>query len=138
GRPENAVTGTLFMVNGSRSDAITVPALYSRMRLWRNTSVATLQPGQTSTFPTNSLGYEWDAVLDNGFLPPGLVKFSSTTINVSTYLLDYGTNFGNGTATHQLTLYKHSSGALVFGAGTIQWSYGLAGSITDSRMQQAT
>ena len=30
-----------------------------------------------------------------------------------------------GTATHSLTLYRHASGALVFGAGTIQWSWGL-------------
>src|SRR5262249_35626318 len=28
-------------------------------------------------------------------------------------------------ATHHLTLYRHPSGALVFGAGTVQWSWGL-------------
>jgi hypothetical protein len=27
--------------------------------------------------------------------------------------------------THNLSLYKHSSGGLVFGAGTVQWSWGL-------------
>ena len=30
-----------------------------------------------------------------------------------------------GTATHNLTLYRAPSGALVFGAGTVQWSWGL-------------
>jgi hypothetical protein len=30
----------------------------------------------------------------------------------------------NGTATHHLTLYRAASGALVFGAGTVQWSWG--------------
>ena len=30
-----------------------------------------------------------------------------------------------GTANHALTLYRHASGALVFGAGTVQWSWGL-------------
>ena len=30
-----------------------------------------------------------------------------------------------GRATHNLTLYRHASGALVFGAGTVQWSWGL-------------
>ena len=42
------------------------------------------------------------------------------------------------------TLYKAPSGALVFGAGTVQWSWGLdanhdrAGTPADARMQQAT
>jgi hypothetical protein len=46
--------------------------------------------------------------------------------------------------THALTLYRAPSGALVFGSGTVQWSWGLddqhdrAGTPTDSRMQQAT
>ena len=54
----------------------------------------------------------------------------------------------NSTATHHLTLYRAPSGALVFGAGTVQWSFGLdqaagagdAGSLTppDPAMQQAT
>src|SRR5262249_29013850 len=45
------------------------------------------------------------------------------------------------TATHSLTLYRHSSGALVFGAGTVQWAWGLddrGGSAPDQAMQQAT
>ena len=60
------------------------------------------------------------------------------------YLLDYGSSYGTGTATHALTLYRHSSGALVFGAGTVQWSWGLdavhdcSGAPADPRMQQAT
>ena len=40
-------------------------------------------------------------------------------------LQDYGSTYGAGTATHSLTLYRHASGALVFGAGTVQWSWGL-------------
>jgi len=51
---------------------------------------------------------------------------------------------GNGIATHHLTLYRASSGALVFGAGTIYWAWGLdsihaiPGAPTDPNMQQAT
>ena len=33
--------------------------------------------------------------------------------------------FDSGTATHHLTLYRHARGALVFGAGTVQWAWGL-------------
>src|SRR5262249_53595274 len=52
GRPENALSGTWFMVNGIRTtDSIIVPSTYSQLRIWRNTSVATLAPGTSATFP---------------------------------------------------------------------------------------
>jgi hypothetical protein len=122
GRPENALTGTLFRMNDSgTSYAITVPASYGKMRFWRNTSVANLAPGTSATLTNNTLGYEWDESPGNGFQPAGLAPLSSTTITTSgSFLLDYGSTYGAGTATHSLSLYRHSSGALVFGAGTIQ------------------
>ena len=97
------------------------------MRFWRNTTVATLSPGATATLSADTLGYEWDEDIDNGFRPAGLARLSSTTQNVSQRLLDEGSDYGPGAATHTLTLYRHSSGALVFGAGTVQWSWGLDG-----------
>src|SRR4051794_790418 len=38
GRPENALSGTIFMVNGStsRADSIKVPAAFRSLRFWRN------------------------------------------------------------------------------------------------------
>ena len=39
GRPPNALTGQLFIVNSGASD-ITVPSTYKNLRLWRNTAVA--------------------------------------------------------------------------------------------------
>jgi hypothetical protein len=143
GRPENALSGTIFWVNEFRNDPIYVPQADGQMRFWRNTSIATLQPGQVATLPAGTLGYEWDVDADNGFRPPGLFPLSTTTVAVSTYLLDNHT-FGNGVATHHLTMYRASSGALVFGAGTVQWSWGLdathaiSGTPTDPNMQQAT
>ncbi|MGF9764639.1 N,N-dimethylformamidase beta subunit family domain-containing protein, partial [Microvirga sp. 0TCS3.31] len=126
GKPENSLTGTMFQVDSYRADAITVPYDDADLRFWRNTSVATLQPGQTATLTKNYLGYEWDAAPDNGFDPAGLVKLSSTTIPVDKYLRDYGTRTGSyPTATHNLTLYRAPSGALVFGAGTVYWAWGL-------------
>jgi methionine-rich copper-binding protein CopC len=127
GRPENAVTGTLFMVNGYRADAMQVPASYGRNRFWRNTSIASATG--TTTFPTGTLGYEWDTDADNGFRPPGAVPLSFTNVNVTggQYVLqDYGNTYGEGPMTHSLMLYRdQTSGALVFGAGTVQWSWGL-------------
>ncbi len=145
GYPENALTGTLFMINGNVNNAITVPAEYAPMRLWRNTSVANLQPGQVATFPNGTLGYEWDEAPDNSFAPAGLVLLSRTTLaSPNKFLLDFGATYGAGVATHSLVLYRDPSGAYVFGAGTIQWSWGLdavhdrPGTPTDIRMQQAT
>ncbi|RFB85568.1 adhesin, partial [Rhizobium leguminosarum bv. trifolii] len=145
GNPENSLTGQLFKVDdvGSNLSAITVKYDDANLRFWRNTSVANLQPGQTATLTKNYLGYEWDEAPDNGFDPAGLVKLSSTTLPVSTYLLDYGNTTGNATATHNLTLYRAPSGALVFGAGTVYWTWGLSdnhdnqATPTDPRVQQA-
>ncbi|MBD2335808.1 DUF4082 domain-containing protein [Calothrix sp. FACHB-156] len=143
GRPENALSGTIFEVNGG-TRAIQVPAADGKMRFWRNTNIANLPAGSTATLTDGTLGYEWDEDVDNGFRPPGLIKLSTTVANNVEILQDYGSTYANGTATHNLTLYKHSSGALVFGSGTIQWPWGLDGNhdrvITtpDVRMQQAT
>jgi N,N-dimethylformamidase beta subunit-like, C-terminal/Bacterial Ig domain/Purple acid Phosphatase, N-terminal domain len=147
GRPENALNGTIFMVNRG-SAAITVPAAYAKLRLWRNTSVATLGAGQTATLGSQTLGYEWDEDLDNGFRPTGLFDLSSTTVSVPELLQDYGNTYSAGTAVHHLTMYRAGSGALVFGAGTVQWAWGLdvnhdtlpdfGPTAPDPRMQQAT
>ncbi|HSC92510.1 MAG TPA: DUF4082 domain-containing protein [Gaiellaceae bacterium] len=148
GRPENALTGTLFTVNAYREDALTVPATDGRLRFWRGTSVASLAPGEVATFPAGILGHEWDEDVDNGSRPAGLFNVSTTTLSVDKHLVDEGTRYVAGTATHHLSLYRASSGALVFGAGTVQWGWGLddvhdvysnhAPLPPDQRLQQAT
>ncbi len=144
GRPENALTGTIFRVNDGATASIVVPAEDGRMRFWRNTSVATLGAGESATLPFGTLGYEWDEDADNGYRPAGLIRLSSTTVSNAPLLVDWGTNYSAGTANHALTLYKAPSGALVFGAGTVQWAWGLdsvhdrGGAPADPRMQQAT
>ena len=124
-QPENSLTGTIFTVNAWRHDALEVPARFSRLRFWRNTSVAELQPGEKRTIKPGLLGHEWDEDLDNGFRPPGLVRLSETTVNNLWMIQDYVANCDSGTATHSLVIYRSSSGSLVFGAGTVQWSWGL-------------
>src|SRR6185503_15275131 len=92
--------------------------------LWNNTRVQNLTSG-FATLAADTLGYEWDEDLDNGSRPAGLIHLSSTTVNGVEKILDFGETVGIGAATHNLTLYRHSSGALVFGAGTVQWAWGL-------------
>jgi hypothetical protein len=164
--PENVMTGQEFMVNSSgNNDDIQVPYQYAKLFLWKNTAVAqetsSSQPvvlGSNLGSLTNdspgfgTLGYEWDIDADNGFRPAGEIDMSSTTdTKTSSFVQDYGTNPTSTTAnptteTHHLTLYRAASGALVFGAGTVQWAWGLdnnnpiqnGSGASDKNMQQAT
>jgi len=151
-KPSNEVTGTFFQVDGTNVNAaITIPYGETRLRFWRNTSVAQTAPGNTASLAPNLLGYEWDSAPDNGFDPAGLIDLSTTTIPEDT---EYNTNWGSvdtsGTATHSLVEYRDpTSGALVFGAGTVFWSWGLSNkhdnspspfssNASDPSVQQAT
>ena len=126
GAPENALVGTLSTVDESgKLLNVTIPASMSQFRLWRNTSIATGNGGTLA----NLLGYEWQSDLNNGSRPPGLIDLSSSTYNNQPLFVNNGAlPDGTGTATHSLTLYRNpTSGALVFSAGTVMWSWGLDG-----------
>jgi len=126
-KPENALTGQISW-DGTTS-TITVPDTYKNIRFWRNTAVAGLGSGQTATLTNGTLGYEWDWEQYPGSYPSGRITMSKTDFNGHT---------------HKLSMYKHSSGAWVFGAGTVQWSWGLddehdrGSDPVDISMQQAT
>ncbi len=127
--PENSLTGQIGW--GIGDFALKVPDTYKNYRFWRNTGVASLGSGQTATLADNTIGFEWDfdQPLYNSTYPAGRVALSYTDLN---------------SKIHKITLYRHSNGALVFGAGTVQWSWGLDGthdrtaSTPDASMQQAT
>ncbi len=128
-RPENDLSGQLSWSN-SRG-AIQVPAIYKDMGFWRNTSIAGLASGEIATLPYGTLGDEWDAYQDAyaSTYPQHRILLSSTFYHQQT---------------HNLSLYRHSSGALVFAAGTINWAWGLdemhdePSSPASRDMQQAT
>jgi hypothetical protein len=144
GRPENALTGTIFTVNCCKEDTIRVTGTYRTQPFWRNTRVASLSSTGSTTLTAGMLNYEWDEDLNNGSRPAGLTRLSATTISGVNKLQDNGNTYASGTATHSLTLYRHSSGALVFGAGTVQWSWGLdsnhdrGSAAADTAVRQAT
>jgi len=130
--PENSLSGQISWSN-SRG-AIEVPAIYKDFGFWRNTSIAGSSTGQTVSLPYGTLGDEWDAYQDlyASTYPAHRILFSSTLLHGQI---------------HNLSLYRHSSGALVFGAGTIQWAWGLdenhdndsgPNSLPSADMQQAT
>ena len=131
-KPENALTGQISW--DGIAGTIQVPDTYKNLRFWRNTAVATLGTGATATLTNGTLGYEWDWYQYVSTYPPGRVTMSSTTLDGKI---------------HNLSLYKDvTSKALVFGAGTVQWAWGLdanhdvnvlsSGGPADQNMQQAT
>ncbi len=142
GRPENALSGQSFMVNCCATDMV-VGSADGKMRFWRNTRVANLAANATTTIGNNVIGYEWDEDLDNGSRPAGAFRLSQTASS-GDVLQDYGSTYAGGPATHSMTMYKAPSGALVFGAGTIQWPWALDGNhdrgsaAPDTAAQQAT
>jgi hypothetical protein len=141
GMPENALTGTGFMANHDDL-AVTVTRQQGKLRLWRNTELTTMTEPSRELAP-HTIGYESNEDLDNGFRPSGLVHLSTTVGPTAELLQDYGKLVLPGTTTHHLTLYRASSGALVFSAGSVQWAWGLdqkhdgRGAPADLRMQQA-
>ena len=147
--PENSLTGQLFAVNGFRKDSMTVTAAESKLRLWRNTTIAKLRHGGIYRTPRGLLGYEWDTFSDDCFRPPGLFALSKTALHVQNYMSEsFGASYrGSGYVTHKLAMYRHipakyrtegnngkAAGAnsqkipssLVFGTGTVQWSWALS------------
>ena len=124
-RPENSLSGQLFLADGSgEAGALDVPSDYADLRFWRNTAVAS--GNGASDIAPGLIGYEWDVVPNDENRPAGLILLSSSTLNWSEILTDQGNRVEPGTATHNLSLYRADSGALVFGAGTVFWSWGLS------------
>ena len=134
--PENSLSGQIsWRLN---EVPITVPSEFAPLRFWRGTEVGALDPGGAGqvTLAPGTLGYEWDPEYPEyaNFYPAGRLPLSTTTAESS---------FG-GPSTHHLNLYRAESGALVFGAGTVQWSWGLdsnhdrGSAAEDTTMQQAT
>ena len=124
-KPENAVTGTIGVVGPSRNDRLVVPSKFSKLRFWRDTDIAALPDGDSAVMGRGIVGEEWDEDIDNGSRPAGLIRLSETTVDNVPYLQDWGSTYDSGTATHTMTLYRAPSGALVFSAGSTQFSWGL-------------
>ncbi len=75
------------------------------------------------------VGYEWDGVVNNGLTPAGLVVLSSSPANPDAGV---GPGLPTGTPTNisNAVRYTAASGAKVFSSGSIQWVWGLNGSLT--------
>ena len=77
-QPENALTGQLWTVNccsyADTGAVLPTPSCESgEIPPW-----PACQSGQTYTMPDETLGYEWDSDVDNGFRPAGEIDMSQT------------------------------------------------------------
>jgi hypothetical protein len=130
-KPENALTGQISWAENSVS--MTVPDTYKANRFWRNTTVASLATGNAATMTLGTVGYEWDpeSTTYQSSYPSGRILLSSTSVTG---------------LTHHASLYRYNNAnrAWVFGAGTVQWSWGLdnihdnGSDPASTDMQQAT
>lgn len=125
--PENSLVGIQYIGdNDSLYFPLRVTAEQARDPLYRHTALQTMPENTYIQIGEDILGWEWDAVTDNGNTPPGLEVLAASPV-YGLRLLDAG-NFEAGTSqpsTAHLTRYTAESGALVMAFGTNQWGWGL-------------
>ena len=151
--PENQLLGSMFQASQLQAGAfpLQIPAAnpqghYAGDRIWRNTGIST---GSTTSIGDHLIGWEWDAIpTQPQYLsrqPAGVKPLASSTVPLSEnieWLQDEGRLYAptpapGMCACGQAVKYTAPSGALVFAAGTIDWSFGLAPN-PDPRIIQAT
>jgi len=107
--PENGVMGVMFEQQTDNSYAYVIQDANSW--IYDNTGFV------EGSSVRGIVGYEYDKVWDNGFTPAGLTVLSNSPVHGCC---------GGFSSDANSTIYTAPSGARVFAAGTIQWSWGLA------------
>jgi N,N-dimethylformamidase beta subunit-like protein/HYDIN/CFA65/VesB family protein/centrosomal CEP192-like protein len=107
--PENGLIGVMYQDQVDKDYAYVVQNASSWVYAGTGFINGTSIPG--------IVGYEYDKVWNNGQTPPGLTVLSNSPV--------VGCCEGSGNSFSNSSLYTAPSGARVFAAGTIQWSFGL-------------
>ncbi len=107
GAPENELLGVMF----SQWARIDQPWIVAGAGSWVYEGTG-LSDGDTLPL---LVGYESDALADNGHTPPGLVALASGPV----------ARHDGAPGWHHASVYEAPSGAFVFTAGTLAWSWGL-------------
>jgi len=119
-RTENTLTGQLFRISAHVSVAITVPFAQKTLPIWRNaSSVQALTTGQTYASTTGVLGDEVDCADGSSGQPSNLVQLCPTPTGTQTSGANAAGTIYTTTVslTAGFTLYRRSSGALIFNTG---------------------
>ena len=128
GRPENALTGQYFLVNSGHLGHQGPGPVRQAALLAQHGGREPDAGADADARPRHRHARLRVGRRRRQRLPAG--RASSTSPRrpsaASQSFTDYGSNVDRtATATHHLTLYRAPSGALVFGAGTVQWAWGL-------------
>jgi hypothetical protein len=143
--PENGLLGAQYVGdNDEFFFPLQVSAEEAKDRIYRNTGLEDMPPGTVAYLGQQIVGWEWDAVVDNGSTPQGLQILASSPV-YGMVLQDAG-NSRNGTVSKAIahtTRYITPGSAIVFSSGTIQWSWGLGAQgvrvvAPDRQIQQIT
>jgi hypothetical protein len=125
GRPENELVGIMYDARQNQS----FPFVVANSSHWVYAGTGVRDGDALAPI----VGYEFDRVFDNGRTPPNLEVLARSPV-----IRRDGTH-----GVHNASIYTAPSGAWVFAAGTIQWSWGLAGglgahSFADRTVQRMT
>lgn len=125
GRPENELIGVMYDSYQKQS----FPFVAANTSHWVYAGTGVKDGDALAPI----VGYEFDRVFDNGRTPPNLVVLARSPV----------VGFDGTPGVHNASIYTASSGAWVFAAGTIEWSWGLAGglgphSLADRAVQRMT
>jgi YD repeat-containing protein len=168
-QPENSLLGSMYVGDNDNFDyPLTIPATngadeFAGDRIWRNTGIS---QGASTTINSKINGWEWDSIPTQAqylsHQPSGVKRVTLTDVGSAPsppeWIQDEGLLYSTTPPPGQPTgvsavKYTAPSGALVFAAGTIQWSWGLAPhyldkpsesyedppvDLSDPRIQQAT
>jgi YD repeat-containing protein len=140
--PENSLLGSMYVGDNDNFDyPLTVPATndqdeFSGDRIWRNTGIS---ESSNTKIGTNLNGWEWDSIPTQAQYasrePSGVKRLSLSDVGTAPsppeWIQDEGLLYSTlpppgQPSTVSAVKYTAASGALVFAAGTIQWSWGLA------------
>lgn len=138
--PENALLGVMCIGDNDRLGfPIRVGAEAAAHPAFRHTGVRGLGEAEQADLGAELVGWEWDAVVDNGHSPANLTILARSPV--------FGALFRSSRDPARRTLtrgevhttsYVAPSGAHVFACGTIQWAWGLALVTPDPVIQQMT
>jgi hypothetical protein len=136
--PENALVGVQYIGDHDSSFfPLRVTAETSQHPLYRNTGLEHIAADSYVDIGQKLIGWEWDAVVDNGHSPLGLEIVAASPV-FGNLLTDAGHIYDLRQASVHATRYTAQSGALVFASATNHWPWGLAIIEPDPRIQQIT
>jgi hypothetical protein len=136
--PENALIGVQYVGDDDvRYFPLRVTAEQAKDQIYRHTGLQDMPPGTYVDIGKHLIGWEWDAVVNNGRTPEGLVVLAASPV-YGGLLADAGRLYFYHNAVANVTRYIAPGGAIVFASGTNQWAWGLAIFEPDRRIQQIT